>query len=88
MLTRNRDHTLAGGILFGPAVEIPASATGIRVRPLTNVPSRSVDVGGLMLGDNVFLRTEIDLAIRSPVDKGVIVAPPAGHSFSGVPGGE
>ncbi len=77
MLTRLLDGTIAGMVLYAPTLadlkrERPEAAE-VRALSLDPVRGTDINIGGVLIADNLFLRTLLDQAIDDIVADGTIV---------------
>lgn len=94
MTTRLLDDTIAGMVVYGPSLiqyqRDNALDGELSILPLDTQIAARVEIGGLMLARNSYLRTLIDQAIALMVEDGTIEALLAEHGFdtlSPAPGG-
>ncbi|WP_421952928.1 hypothetical protein [Pelagibacterium sp.] len=78
MVTRLLDGTIAGMVVYGPSLvefrnEHPNEGE-IFIRPLADQIGADVDIGGLLLTRNGYLRTLLDEAIALMIEDGTIAA--------------
>lgn len=78
MVTRLLDGTIAGMVVYGPSLaqfrsEHPIEG-GIFIRPLADQIGANVDIGGLLLARNGYLRTLLDEAIALMIEDGTIAS--------------
>ncbi|WP_417579796.1 hypothetical protein [Pelagibacterium sp.] len=78
MVTRLLDGTISGMVLYGPTLakfenENPI-AGDIFIRPLADQIGANIEIGGLLLSRNGYLRTLLDEAITVMVEDGTVAA--------------
>jgi polar amino acid transport system substrate-binding protein len=90
MLTRLKDATLAGILLYQPALKraLDADPTpSLRIIPLDPVPQAIVRVGAVVSNRDAFLRAQVDQAIDALVADGTIARLMEETGVLGTPGG-
>lgn len=78
MVTRLLDQTIAGMVVYGPSLvqfqRDNSVEDEILIRPLDAQIGVAVDIGGLMLARNGYLRTMLDDAISLMIEDGTVAA--------------
>jgi polar amino acid transport system substrate-binding protein len=88
MLTRLRDETIDAMVIYGPVLAERlknSSAQDIATFDLAPQAPATVNIGGLMLSDNTYLRTTVDAAIASMIADGTIETIVADAGFANLP---
>lgn len=85
MVTRLFDETIAGMVIYGPSLVEYQAGNAIDgelfIRPLDPQIGADIDIGGLMLARNSYLRTLFDQAIALMAEDGTIEALLAEHGL-------
>jgi polar amino acid transport system substrate-binding protein len=94
MMTRMFDETIAGMVVYGPSLVEYLNENSIEgeifVHPLEAQIAANVNIGGIMLARNSYLRTLVDEAIGFMAEDGTIEALLAEHGYetlAAAPGG-
>jgi len=90
MMTRLLDGTIEGMVVFGPvyaslSATRPEEAARLHMAELPPSLRISSNIGGLMLSQNAFLRSEVDRVIAEMTADGTIARLLEEHGFGDIP---